>query len=93
MNYFWPGNVRELENVIEFMVVRAKDEILKLENLPSGIKSTLNQDKPVEEFKRDNPSELIQLLEKHKWNKTKVAEELGIGRTTLWRMLKNINYD
>jgi PAS domain S-box-containing protein len=93
MNYFWPGNVRELENVIEFMVVRAKDEILKLENLPSGIKSTLNQDKPVEEFQRDNPSELIQLLEKHKWNKTKVAEELGIGRTTLWRMLKNINYD
>ncbi len=93
MNYFWPGNVRELENVIEFMVVRAKDEILKLENLPSGIKSTLNQDKPVEEFKRDNPSELIQLLEKHKWNKTKVAEELGIGRTTLWRMLKNIDYD
>ena len=93
MNYFWPGNVRELENVIEFMVVRVKDEILKLQNLPSGIKSTLNQDKPVEEFKRDNPSELILLLEKHKWNKTRVAEELGIGRTTLWRMLKNINFD
>jgi transcriptional regulator with PAS, ATPase and Fis domain len=91
MNYLWPGNVRELENVIEFMVVRAKDEILKLENLPSGIKPTLNQDKPIEELKRDNPSELIQLLEKHKWNKTKVAEELGIGRTTLWRMLKNQN--
>ena len=93
INYFWPGNVRELENVIEFMVVRVKDEILKLQNLPSGIKSTLNQDKPVEEFKRDNPSELILLLEKHKWNKTRVAEELGIGRTTLWRMLKNINID
>ena len=93
MNYPWPGNVRELENVIEFMVVRAKDEILKLENLPSGIKPNLNQNKPIEEFKRDNTSELIQLLEKHKWNKTKVAEELGIGRTTLWRMLKNINSD
>jgi len=41
-----------------------------------------------EEFKRESPSELLQLLEKHKWNKTKVAEELGVGRTTLWRMLK-----
>ena len=30
------------------------------------------------------------LLEKHHWNKTKVAQELGIGRTTLWRMLKNL---
>ena len=42
------------------------------------------------EFKRENPSELVQLLEKHHWNKSKVAKELGIGRTTLWRMLKNL---
>ena len=93
MNYPWPGNVRELENVIEFMVVRAKYDSLKLDNLPSGIKPATNLAKPVEEFKRDHPSDLIQLLEKYKWNKTKVAEELGIGRTTLWRMLKNINND
>jgi len=89
MNYYWPGNVRELENVIEYMVVRAKNEAIQLENLPSSIKSAFETRKPAEEFKRESPSELLQLLEKHKWNKTKVAEELGIGRTTLWRMLKN----
>jgi len=89
MNYYWPGNVRELENVIEFMVVRAKSESIQLENLPSNIKTSFESRKPATEFKRDNPSELLQMLEKHKWNKTKVAEELGIGRTTLWRMLKN----
>ncbi|MCW8803077.1 MAG: sigma 54-interacting transcriptional regulator [Ignavibacteriaceae bacterium] len=90
MNYVWPGNIRELENVIEFMVVRTKDDTLILDNLPSGIKPTINLNKPVEEFRKKNTSELIQLLEKHKWNKTKVAEELGIGRTTLWRMLKKL---
>ena len=90
MNYYWPGNVRELENVIEYSVVRAKEEIIRLENLPSSINSTYDRKKPVTEFRQDNPSELLQLLEKHKWNKTKVAEELGIGRTTLWRMLKKI---
>jgi PAS domain S-box-containing protein len=89
-NYFWPGNVRELENVIEFMVVRAKSETIQIENVPSNIKSSFETNKPVTEFKRDNPSELLLLLEKHKWNKTRVAEELGIGRTTLWRMLKNL---
>jgi len=89
MNYYWPGNVRELENVIEYMVVRAKNEAIQLENLPSSIKSAFETRKPAEEFKRESPSELLQLLEKHRWNKTKVAEELGIGRTTLWRMLKN----
>ena len=90
MNYYWPGNVRELENVNEYSVVRAKEEIVRIENLPSSIKSTFDRKKPVAEFRQDNPSELLQLLEKHKWNKTKVAEELGIGRTTLWRMLKKI---
>ena len=90
MNYYWPGNVRELENVIEYSVVRAKEEIIRLENLPSSINSTYDRKKPVTEFRQDNPSELLQLLEKHKWNKTRVAEELGIGRTTLWRMLKKI---
>ncbi|MGQ9798642.1 MAG: helix-turn-helix domain-containing protein [Ignavibacterium sp.] len=33
------------------------------------------------------------MLEKHKWNKTLVAKELGIGRTTLWRMLKQLNIE
>lgn len=90
MNYPWPGNVRELENVIEYMVVRAKDVTIRLENLPSSIKLSFNPGKPVIEFKKENTPEILQLLEKHKWNKTKVAKELGVGRTTLWRMLKKI---
>ena len=90
MNYYWPGNVRELENVIEYTVVRAKEEIIRLENLPPSIRTSSEIKNTVSEFKRENPSELLQLLEKHKWNKTKVAEELGIGRTTLWRMLKKV---
>jgi PAS domain S-box-containing protein len=88
VSYYWPGNVRELENVIEYTVVRTKEKIISLDNLPSNIKLNYKTKKPVEEFKQDNPSQLLLLLEKHKWNKTKVAEELGIGRTTLWRMLK-----
>lgn len=91
IQYSWPGNVRELENVIEFMVVRAKENNIRLENFPSTIKSNLKSDSTVTEFKSENTPELIQLLEKHKWNKTKVAEELGIGRTTLWRLLKKID--
>ncbi|MBT8391381.1 MAG: sigma 54-interacting transcriptional regulator [Ignavibacteria bacterium] len=91
INYTWPGNVRELENVIEYAVVRSKVTTIEIENLPLNISSSTEANKEiVKEFKRENPSELIQLLEKNKWNKTKVAEELGIGRTTLWRMLKKL---
>lgn len=89
----WPGNVRELENVIEYAVVRTKTRnTIQVKNLPVSINSStdVKSEKVIKEFKRENPSELVQLLEKHHWNKTKVAKELGIGRTTLWRMLKNL---
>lgn len=91
IKYYWPGNVRELENIIEFLVVRTKDRIIQFDSLPENLKASKNYQQPVTEYKRENPSELIQILEKHKWNKTKAAQELGVGRTTLWRMLKNLN--
>jgi transcriptional regulator with PAS, ATPase and Fis domain len=91
INYSWPGNVRELENLIEYAVVRAKANTIEIENFPINISITNETTKKtLREYKRENPSKLVQLLEKHKWNKTKVAEELGIGRTTLWRMLKKL---
>ncbi len=93
MEHPWPGNVRELENVIEYAVVRTKaGNTIHDKNLPSSIKSTVDvkSKKAIKEFKRENPTELVQLLEKHHWNKSKVAKELGIGRTTLWRILKNL---
>ena len=92
MNYNWPGNVRELENIIEYAVVRAKDlQIITKESLPSSfghIPITKNIDQKV--YKKESAAEIVQLLEKHHWNKTRVAKELGIGRTTLWRMLKSV---
>lgn len=92
MNYSWPGNVRELENVIEYSVVRTKTENqIDIENLPNELTEISYQiSEKNEELKPGSSSELLQLLEKHHWNKTKVAKELGIGRTTLWRKLKNL---
>lgn len=92
MNYSWPGNVRELENAIEYLIVRSKDnKNIALNNLPSSFRNNvvLRPSETLKDIKNDNTSQLVKLLEKHHWNKTKVAEEMGIGRTTLWRMLKN----
>jgi transcriptional regulator with PAS, ATPase and Fis domain len=92
INYNWPGNVRELENVIEYAVVRTKEmQIITKESLPSSLGHlpiTKSIDQKV--YKKESAAEIVQLLEKHHWNKTRVAKELGIGRTTLWRMLKDL---
>jgi PAS domain S-box-containing protein len=93
MNYSWPGNVRELENAIEYLIVRSKDgKNISINSLPSSFKTNenTNDESLIYLAKNDNTTQLIKLLEKHRWNKTKVAKELGVGRTTLWRMLKNL---
>jgi len=92
-NYSWPGNIRELENVLEYALVRTNNSnIIDSSKLPASLK--INSSKPfgiIEKYSfQDDNSEIpkyIALLDKHRWNKTKVAKELGIGRTTLWRKL------
>jgi len=38
MRYHWPGNIRELENAIEHALVCSREEIIKLEDIPSDIR-------------------------------------------------------
>jgi PAS domain S-box-containing protein len=92
LQYHWPGNVRELENVIEYSVIRTRnEEQINVQILPKIITdSKYSYKDPQDSFSQESTSDLIALLEKHKWNKTKAAKELGIGRTTLWRKLKLI---
>ena len=92
-NHDWPGNIRELENVIEYAVVRSKNKnFITKDSLPSYLniipKPAVNIHP--KEYKKENAAELVRLLEKYQWNRTKVVEDLGIGRTTLWRMLKDM---
>lgn len=89
----WPGNVRELENSIEYAVIRNKpDQSLSVCSFPNKIIESLKcRQKNISVTADDIPFEsttLLELLNQHKWNKTKVAQVLGIDRTTLWRKLK-----
>lgn len=94
LGYNWPGKIRELENVIEYAFVRTSNSnCIETAKLPEAIRNSNSSSFGIREKHSFGPlgneeSELLSLLEKHQWNKTKVAEELKIGRTTLWRKLK-----
>lgn len=93
LNYSWPGNIRELENVIEYAFVRTtKKNIIEISKLPPTITNNIQplKTKLISEFSEDSNerSDLLSSLEKNQWNKTKTAEELNLGRTTLWRKMK-----
>ena len=95
LSYTYPGNIRELENLIEYAFVRTNSNIIDANKFPAIIASRKNNFPSVTNYTFSSlgreKTEIIALLEKHRWNKTKVAEELKIGRTTLWRKLKELN--
>ena len=96
MHYNYPGNVRELENIIEYGFIRTQSNpIITHDKLPPFLTSENSKQTKIvsTNYKATEIYDLIQLLEKHHWNKTKAANELGIGRTTLWRKLKSLNID
>ncbi len=90
LNYDWPGNIRELENAIEYGFARSQDTIIHCSKLPPlirnrrGMRICGDRETPLS----SEESNLLQLLNEYHWNKTIVANKLGIGRTTLWRKMK-----
>ncbi|RUQ27858.1 PAS domain-containing protein [Peribacillus cavernae] len=89
--YEWPGNVRELRNVVERMVILAEDDTITLKDakfLVEKLKNRVNEKKSKFETEK---SVILSLLEEEQGNKTRVAERLGVDRTTLWRRMKKYN--
>ena len=92
MAYDWPGNVRELENAIERAVALGSGPILHVGDLPSNLQyDTTDQlpqnDEmmPLEELER---RAILRALRETGGDKLAAARMLGIGKTTLYRKLK-----
>jgi DNA-binding NtrC family response regulator len=93
LRYPWPGNVRELENAIERAAILARTEAVEPDDLPPHVSAGLQlgpspglpQQITLAEAER---AHILTTLERFGRNHSGAAEALGIGRTTLWRKLK-----
>ena len=94
----WPGNVRELENAIERAAILARRDTIDAEDLPPHVSAGL-QLGPSPALPRQitlaeaERVHILQTLERFGRNHSGAAEALGIGRTTLWRKLKEYEID
>lgn len=88
VEYSWPGNVRELENVIERMMVTAAGEALTADLVPETIwrKNFLpKKGTKLKEAVAQTEAYLLTECYKEYRSWQKVAEVLGIDRTTVFR--------
>jgi DNA-binding NtrC family response regulator len=96
MAYDWPGNVRELENAIARAIALGSGPILHVGDLPSNLQygtsagalerpPSADELLPLEELER---RAIFRALRETSGDKLAAARLLGIGKTTLYRKLK-----
>ena len=93
LSHSYPGNVRELLNLVEQTVILCRSGEIGVEHLPAGFLEASDRDEDVSFGRRSriNKAILQDLLARYEGNRTKVAKELGVDRTTLWRWMKKFD--
>ncbi len=92
MAYDWPGNVRELENTIERAVALGSGPFVSVSDLPTTLQYPTTERAPekeellpLDELER---RAILSTLRQTGGDKQAAARMLGIGKTTLYRKLK-----
>lgn len=99
--YDWPGNVRELQHAIERACALSSGPVLHMADMPTQLQDFRmhHQAQPIEAPLSNGPAPIVTIadMEKHailetirqlNGDKLMAARLLGIGKTTLYRKLK-----
>jgi len=87
--YPWPGNVRELVHAVERAVIMAEDSALRLNDLLVHGHADATPHDAAQQLNLEALEKVAirQAITKHAGNLSKAAQELGLGRTTLYRKM------
>jgi DNA-binding NtrC family response regulator len=89
LGYSWPGNVRELKSVIDLAMVITSGSTLSAPDIMLSHSDFVTDVLSEETTLRDYERRIIRFyLNKYQNNIKTVAEKLGIGQATIYRMLK-----
>ncbi len=89
--YSFPGNIRELQNVMEHAFVCCEEPIIQFEHLPADLQRHFldHQEWPhTETLQSIERQAICRALDKSGWHLKEASQLLGIGRSTLWRKVR-----
>lgn len=84
----WPGNVRELATFVHKIVLSSQSPLGMIDALSIEAKPTFNLEEATKEFQKEL---IVRALKHTGGNKEKAARELGLGRSTLFRYIADMN--
>ncbi|WP_143308209.1 sigma-54-dependent transcriptional regulator [Chitinophaga vietnamensis] len=90
-HHSWKGNIRELKNVIERAAILTDTDILDTSVLPFDFQQGAAENESSMSLADMEKRHITRVLTFAKGNKTKAAEVLGIGLTTLYNKIKEYN--
>lgn len=95
LTYSWPGNVRELENAVERAVVISQDDYIHPEELLLHGSAATEENQYEGKSLKDSVTQfkkhfIENALRRNGWNQTSTARVLGIQRTYLSRLIKEL---
>jgi len=91
LNYDWPGNVRELKAVVELASVlcddgKITDVDVNFNSTNNGLSELMSKELTLKDY---NLKIIQHFLDKYERNVVDVARRLDIGKSTIYRMVKN----
>jgi PAS domain S-box-containing protein len=90
MQHHFPGNVRELENIIEYAFILCRGERIIWQHLPDDLQPQFPQF-PIQAgltLKAIEKQAVLLALERNQWKRLRTANELGIDKGTLRRIIE-----
>jgi transcriptional regulator with GAF, ATPase, and Fis domain len=91
--YPWPGNVRELRNAIQYGIIKTRSGVIQPSHLPPEILDHVRHAREPALPGRPpklQAEEVRDVMVRVDGNKAKAARLLGVSRTTLYKMLEQL---